>query len=82
MTAAIEGCAMAGTDMAREGTHLTHTCLKWTSDGELTPEDMQQVLNRLKDVEQIQRLRSAARPHSVAWEELSLSQSNNRPNLC
>jgi hypothetical protein len=33
---------------------LSRTSLAWTSDGELSAEDMQQVLNRLKELEQDQ----------------------------
>lgn len=42
---------MAGTTTDHDSSCLTRTCLKWTSDGELTAIDLQLVLERLAAVD-------------------------------
>ncbi|MEB3173020.1 MAG: hypothetical protein VKL97_04075 [Cyanobacteriota bacterium] len=42
---------MDGTTTNPEPTCLTRTCLKWNPDGELTPVDLQLVLERLAAVD-------------------------------
>jgi len=42
---------MAGTTTDHDASCLTRTCLKWTSDGELTASDLHLVLERLAAVD-------------------------------
>ncbi|MFN9546774.1 MAG: hypothetical protein ACK6AD_06850 [Cyanobacteriota bacterium] len=49
---------MSRTEASRTRTCLTRTCLQWTPDGELSEEDKQLVLNRLKDVDRLLAERS------------------------
>lgn len=42
---------MPSTEQSREATCLTRTCLQWTHEGELSAEDKQLVLNKLKKVD-------------------------------
>jgi hypothetical protein len=42
---------MPGTDLSREATCLTRTCLQWTAQGELSDEDKQLVLQKLERVD-------------------------------
>lgn len=69
LAASPQEVSMAGTTTDHVASCLTRTCLKWTSDGELTASDLHLVLERLAAVDaraEVLRSKQAQRGGSLA----------------